>query len=321
MGPSAWTDFPPQDATGVRSSSLASHKSPPGQGATFGPSFRSLQQAPARQDPERADDSANDGQRSLVLSKRANECPIDLDPVEREGLDGRTTRNTRSRSRPARSGCRGSWRLHRLLRAQDILDQHAFGDLELEAGQRQPAFAQRLSDLRIEVLPAELRGRDVDGDPQESVPRRGLTASLHQHPVVNLGNRTASERRSRRLSAISLPPKRPCRLGQVEGISHDRTVGWDALFEAKRPGRKVPAGGRPWKQSHYGSVRHLGLLGESRSVHHPSKGERERAFRPEQGERAARRSTTRTQKARPSEVVPGGSAMNIASARPRSSAG
>lgn len=78
-------------------------------------------------------------------------------------------------------------RLHRLLRAQDILDQHAFGDLELEAGQRQPAFAQRLSDLRIEVLPAELRGRDVDGDPQESVPRRGLTASFHQHPVVNLG--------------------------------------------------------------------------------------------------------------------------------------
>lgn len=78
-------------------------------------------------------------------------------------------------------------RLHRLLRAQDILDQHAFGDLELEAGQRQPAFAQRLSDLRIEVLSAELRGRDVDGDPQESVPRRGLTASFHQHPVVNLG--------------------------------------------------------------------------------------------------------------------------------------
>lgn len=69
-----------------------------------------------------------------------------------------------------------------------------------------------------------MRGRDVDGDPQESVPRRGLTASLHQHPVVDLGNRTASERRSRRLSAISLPPKmalpgpsdRACRGGFAE---------------------------------------------------------------------------------------------------------
>ncbi|WP_247971206.1 hypothetical protein [Bradyrhizobium sp. 195] len=36
--------------------------------------------------------------------------------------------------------------------ARDILDQHAYGDLELEAGQRQPAFAQLLADLHIEVL-------------------------------------------------------------------------------------------------------------------------------------------------------------------------
>lgn len=33
------------------------------------------------------DDNANDGQRSLALANRGNECPIDLDPVEREGLD------------------------------------------------------------------------------------------------------------------------------------------------------------------------------------------------------------------------------------------
>src|SRR5206468_13025151 len=102
-------------------------------------------------------------------------------------------------------------RLHRLLGPGDVFDQDAFGDFELQAARREPAVTQRLADLCIEVFPAKLRGRDVDRNPEGLVPRCGLTAGLHQHPVVDLCNRATpfcdrDELSGRDDPAIWMPP-------------------------------------------------------------------------------------------------------------------
>src|SRR6202140_5638777 len=63
-------------------------------------------------------------------------------------------------------------------RAREVIDQHAFGDFQLQPAGRQPCFQQNLVYKSRQIAMAKLHRRQINGDAQWSRPRRRLATSL-----------------------------------------------------------------------------------------------------------------------------------------------
>ena len=98
-------------------------------------------------------------------AERIDERAVDLDLVEREAVQIATGSNSRCRNRPSRSARRAASRLvQRVERRVGVLEQDAFGDLELEPLRLEPGLASARRTISTDAGLLELHRRDVDGD-------------------------------------------------------------------------------------------------------------------------------------------------------------
>jgi len=137
------------------------------------------------------DDGADDRRRLRIAAEIHHEGAVDLDLVEREGLQ------------IAQRGIARAEIVHRDAHAEpfqppqqrettvEILDQHALGDFEFKPVGREPGFEQDRMDEADEVAVHELRRRQVDGDLQRRRPGGRLAAGLAQDPLAHFHDQAA----------------------------------------------------------------------------------------------------------------------------------
>ena len=108
------------------------------------------------------------------LAQVADERPVDLEGVERQGVQVRQRRVAGAEVVQGDEEAQVVELLEAAGRGPQVLDQQALGDLELELRRRDPGLVERGGQTVGEVALLELRRRDVDRDAgaarQDAVP-------------------------------------------------------------------------------------------------------------------------------------------------------
>ena len=131
-----------------------------------------------------AGDGANDRLRVVALRHVAHERAVDLDLVEREAAQigerrvaGAEVVHRDAHAEPAQL-------MQRRQRVGLVLQQHRFGDLEVEPARREAGRGERAERDLHQVAALELHRRQIDRDADRLGPARGLRAGGAQHPLA-----------------------------------------------------------------------------------------------------------------------------------------
>src|SRR5205807_7306250 len=150
--------------------------------------FRDYRQIEAAPQP---DDRANDRGGLWIAVDVSDERLIDLDLVKWERLQVGQGRVAGSEI------IHGDAHAHSLETAQDrnrpreVVDQHAFGDLQFESAGRQSRFEQNRMNEPAQIAMPELDGREIDGNLQRTRPRGGFAADFAQDPFTDRDDKAA----------------------------------------------------------------------------------------------------------------------------------
>ena len=134
-----------------------------------------------------ADDCAHDGFAAVVLVESLHERAVDLEHLDREGLEVRQRRVTRAEVVDDEMRAEAAQRREDARRGRRVVHQHALGDLEPECVGFEAGIAQDGLDLTHEVRVVQLAGREVHRDVEVARRRIGcapagrLGASGREH--------------------------------------------------------------------------------------------------------------------------------------------
>src|SRR4051812_48490938 len=129
-------------------------------------------------------DRTNDRRRLRVAAEIHDKGPVDLDLVEREGLQIAQRRVAAAEIVHRDTNAERLQPTQQRDTAIEVFDQNALGDLELEPARRKSGFEQDRVDQRDQVAMDELGRREVDRNLQRLRPGRGLSAGLAQDPLA-----------------------------------------------------------------------------------------------------------------------------------------
>jgi hypothetical protein len=116
------------------------------------------------------DHGAHDRERAIGAAEACDERAVDLDPVEWQRLQIGQRGVSGAEIVQRDADTQNLQRIEDRGGARDVLDQYPLGNFQFEPGRRDSAFVQNGSDQMLQIAPAELDRRDVDGDLQRIVP-------------------------------------------------------------------------------------------------------------------------------------------------------
>ena len=138
-----------------------------------------------------ADHGLDDGGRLRIARQMHHESTVDLDLVEGKSLQIGQRRIARAEIVHRDAHAERFQPPQQRQAAIKVLDQHAFGDFQLQPAGGEAGFQQDRMHHTDHIAAHELRRRQIDRDLQRHGPGRRFTAGLPQDPFAHLDDQAA----------------------------------------------------------------------------------------------------------------------------------